>query len=174
MKLKKNIFTSKSDTLKLLQNNLKNSYVLPLFDFTVNEWEKDQKSIIKKIKEKFSSKQIIIRSSALGEDSIFSSKAGKFLSIQNIFVNNKNDISESIDQVIASYGNSSNISLDHKVLIQEQANEIICSGVIFTQTIDGSPYFVINYDEGSSTDGVTQGKVNNTIKIFRSIDTKKL
>ena len=174
MKLKKNIFTSKSDTLKLLQNNLKNSYVLPLFDFTVNEWKKDHKSIIKKIQEKFSSKQIIIRSSALGEDSIFSSKAGAFLSIQNISVNNKNHISESIDQVIASYGNSSNVSLDHKVLIQEQANQIICSGVIFTQTIDGSPYFVINYDEGSSTDGVTQGKVSNTIKIFRGMDTKKL
>ncbi len=174
MKLKKNIFISKSDTLKTLQNNLKKSYILPLFDFTVKEWKTDQKEILQKIKEKFSTKKIIVRSSALGEDSIFSSKAGEFLSIQNVFVNDTNDVSKAIAQVIASYGETKEISLNNKVLIQEQANEIICSGVIFTQTMDGSPYFVINYEDGGSTDGVTQGKINNTIKIFRNVDTKKL
>ena len=174
MKLKKNIFTSKADTLKILQKNLKKSHILPLFDFTVKEWESDQKRILQKIEEKFSPKQIIVRSSALGEDSIFSSKAGEFLSIQNIFSNNKKDVSDTIQQVIGSYGNSKEISLNNKILIQEQANDVICSGVVFSQTIDNSPYFVLNYEEGGSTDGVTQGKINNTIKIFRNIDLKKL
>ena len=145
-----------------------------MFDFTVKEWESDQKRILQKIEEKFSPKQIIVRSSALGEDSIFSSKAGEFLSIQNIFSNNKKDVSDTIQQVIGSYGNSKEISLNNKILIQEQANDVICSGVIFSQTVDNSPYFVINYEEGGSTDGVTQGKINNTIKIFRNIDLKKL
>ena len=64
--------------------------------------------------------------------------------------------------------------MNNKILIQEQANDVICSGVVFSQTIDNSPYFVLNYEEGGSTDGVTQGKINNTIKIFRNIDLKKL
>ena len=173
MKLKKNIFISKSDTLKTLQNNLKKSSILPLFDFTVDEWDADSSKILKKIEQKFSSKKIIVRSSASGEDSIHSSKAGEFLSIQNIIPTEKKSVTNAITNVIDSYG-TLNDTLKNKVLIQEQAKNIISSGVSFSQTIDGSPYFIINYEEGSSTDGVTQGKINNMIKIFRNTDITKL
>ena len=72
-----NIFTSKADVLEKLDKNLKKSTIEPLFYITISEWNNDQSEIIKKIKFFFnSSKKIIIRSSALGEDSIVNSSAG--------------------------------------------------------------------------------------------------
>ena len=71
-----------------------------------------------------------------------------------------------INSVIASYNEKQNNNLENQILIQTQAKNISISGVCFTKTPDlGSPYYVINYDEGESTTGVTDGLVNQTIKI---------
>ena len=166
-------FKSKSKTLKILQNNLKKSSILPLYDFLVEDWNENHVKILDTIQKKFSSK-IIIRSSALGEDSINSSKAGKFLSIPNVEISNRNQIYHAINQVINSYVTNDDYNPKNQVLIQKQAENIISSGVVFSRTLEGFPYYLLNYEDGGSTDGVTQGKINNTLKIFRKINYNKL
>ena len=62
--------SSKSDTLKFLSRRIEYSKIEKIYDFTVSEWIDDYQNIVKKIQRKFSSNKIIIRSSAIGEDSI--------------------------------------------------------------------------------------------------------
>ena len=41
------IFGSKSNTLKFLQKKIKKSKIEPIYDFTVNKWQKNEKIILK-------------------------------------------------------------------------------------------------------------------------------
>jgi len=164
----KNFFTSKSNVLKFLRHKLKKSKIEKILDFTVEEWDNNKKDIISNIQNEFYNKILIIRSSAIGEDSVENSNAGNYLSLQNINSNSKTKIQNAINHVIKSYNRKSNLNKNNQILIQCQTNNIKQSGVIFTKTPDlGSPYYVINFEDGSSTTGVTSGQVNKTIKIFR-------
>ncbi len=62
---------TKAQTLKSLFGQLKNAIICDAIVFTVNEWEKQKKDIIKRIQLKFSNDFLIIRSSALEEDGLF-------------------------------------------------------------------------------------------------------
>lgn len=168
------IYKSKSYVLEFLQKRLHKSKIEKLFYFQIQDWESNQKQIIKKIQNKFS-KKIIIRSSAIGEDSVYDSGAGAYQSIQNVNPTSKKQLTNSITSVINSYEEKQNFNLENEVLIQTQSTDIITSGVIFTRTPEtGSPYYVINFEDGSSTDGVTKGMINNTLKIFRGTNLKNI
>lgn len=169
-----NIFKSKSFVLEYLKENLQKSTIENLFYFQIKDWENNRNKIIEIIKNKFSQK-IIIRSSAMGEDSINNSGAGAYQSIQNVDPKSKKRVIESINSVIDSYKKKQNFDPKNEVLIQTQSTNIVTSGVIFTRTPEmGSPYYVINFEDGSATDGVTKGSINNTLKIFRGTDFKKI
>ena len=171
----KNYFTSKTNVLKFLQPKLKKSKIEKIFDFTVIEWKTEKKLILSKIKKQFKKGKIIIRSSAMGEDSIEKSNAGIYESILNVKVNNEKNIVKAIVSVIKSYNKNGNYNENNQILIQTQTQNIQTSGVIFTQTPDfAAPYFIINYEEGSATDGVTKGIVNNSVKLFRKTPTSKI
>jgi len=166
-------FKSKSLTLKLLKKQLKKSKIEDIFDFTVEQWINNENLILQKITKSFST-NIIIRSSAIGEDSIEKSQAGNYLSILNIDPKSKSKVKSSIQSVINSYKNKKNFNKKNQILIQTQTKNIKISGVIFTRTPDiGSPYYIVNYETTGATDGVTKGVVNNTIKIFRNSKLNK-
>ena len=95
--------SSKSSTLKFLYKNLKKSKIEKIYDFSVLDWKQNQKIIIKDIQKKFSSCKIIIRSSALGEDSIKKSQAGNYDSILNIDTSSISKIKNGVNCVIQSY-----------------------------------------------------------------------
>ena len=80
--------------LHFLKKTLKKSKIEKIYDFTVFDWNKNQKTIIKNIQKKFSKQKIIIRSSALDEDSIKKSRAGIYESILNIDTNSISKYSE--------------------------------------------------------------------------------
>ncbi len=163
-------FTSKTNTLNFLQRKLKYSLIEQTYDFTVREWNSNKEKILRDIQTNFDS-NIVIRSSAIGEDTNESSHAGVFSSFLNIPVNSLKKIENTINSVIRSYSEKDNVNLQNQILIQNQTQNIISSGVIFSRTPDyGSPYYIINYEEGASTIGVTQGLVNNSIKIYRKIN----
>ena len=167
--------SSKANVLKFLQDQVFFSKIEKLFDFTVNDWRKKETSIIRKIKEDFAPSKIIVRSSAKGEDSIIKSMAGNYTSIQNVDSTSNNKIRNSVNAIIKSYIEKGNKDLENQILIQSQTTNIITSGVLFTRTPDiGSPYYVINFEDGSNTDGVTKGLANNTIKIQRGITNKEI
>ncbi len=171
-----NIFTSKADVLEKLDKNLKKSTIEPLFYFTISEWNNDQSEIIKKIKFFFnSSKKIIIRSSALGEDSIVNSSAGLYDSVLGVSPKSDKEIKSAIKSVIKSYLNNNNRNQKNQILIQNQTLNVNISGVLFTRTPDtGSPYYIINFEHGGTTTQTTHGLSNNTIKIYRNTSISKL
>ena len=169
-----NFFNSKSSMLKLLKTKLKKSRIEKIYDFSVEEWNNDQNFILNNISHIFT-KNIIIRSSAKGEDSLEESQAGNYESILNINPKSKMQVKKSIKTVINSYTKKGNSNNQNLILIQTQTQNIKTSGVIFTKTPDlGSPYYVINYETSGATDGVTKGIVNNTVKIFRNTNLKNL
>ena len=166
------LFKTKADTLKQLTELVKQSKIEKIYAFTVKEWQRSQITILKHISSNFN-KKIIVRSSAVGEDSTISSKAGSYESILNVNTSSKKEITNAINSVISSYEIKNNNNNDNQILIQNQTLNVVISGVIFTRTPDiGSPYFVINFEEGNLTTGVTKGSINNTVKIFRKINPK--
>jgi phosphohistidine swiveling domain-containing protein len=174
-KMHHNVFTSKADVLKFLKKNLKKAKIERLFDFTISEWNENHKIILEKIQKEFRSGKIIIRSSAIGEDSLTSSEAGKYESILDVPANNKMRIKNAIKKVIGSYRKQRNFSLENQILVQQQTKNILVSGVIMTREgISGAPYYIINYDDSSDTTTVTGGLVSNTIKFFRNTSSHNL
>ena len=166
------LFKTKADTLKQLTELVKQSKIEKIYAFTVEEWQRSRNTILKYISSNFN-KKIIVRSSAVGEDSAISSEAGSYESILNVNTSSKKEITDAINSVISSYEIKNNNNNNNKILIQNQTLNVVISGVIFTRTPDiGSPYFVINFEEGNITTGVTKGSVNNTVKIFRKINPK--
>lgn len=160
-------FTSKSNILKFLQNTLKKSKIEKMYDFSVSDWDENEKIILNEISNSFQSK-VIVRSSAIGEDSVNSSEAGSYQSILNVPSSSKNKVKLVINSIISSYDQKGNFNKNNQILIQNQTSNVIMSGVIFTKTEDiGAPYYVINYDDGEYTDTVTKGEINNVVKIFR-------
>ena len=167
-------FSSKADTLEFFYKRIKKSKIEKLICMTVKEWYKNQNSILSRINQNFSGK-IIVRSSARGEDSLDASQAGKFQTIFNIKSTEKNEIKNAVNQIINSYITKGKDDELNQVLIQKQTLNSKTSGVIFTKTPDnGSPYYVINYEDGSSTDSVTKGMVGNTIKIHNQCKRNKI
>jgi len=172
---KNSIFTSKSDVLKLLKNQIKLSRIEKILDFTVEDWQKNKNKILAQLVTTFSNKKVIIRSSAIGEDSEENSEAGRYESVLNINSNSRSQLTSAINHVINSYKENNNLNKYNQILVQTQTLDIITSGVIFTRTPDlGSPYYVINYEEGESTVGVTQGSVSEMIKISKYSNAKTL
>ena len=170
------IFTSKANVLISLQKQITKSKIEQMFYFTVLDWNQNHTAILQDIKKIFNgSKHVIVRSSAKGEDSPNKSYAGTYESILNVSPQSSDSIQNAVESVITSYVNKGNKNLENQILIQNQASDIITSGVVFTRTPDiAAPYFVINFEEGGSTTDTTHGMSNNMIKIFRLINRSKL
>ncbi|MGR3175982.1 MAG: PEP/pyruvate-binding domain-containing protein [Candidatus Scalindua sp.] len=163
---------TKGDTLHFLKTRIKESIISDMVTFTVEEWCGNSDSCIDNIQQVFSNKHVIVRSSAIGEDSISTAMAGYYLSIQDIDTTDRKEVSKAIQQVIDSYGHKNAGFMNCQVLIQEMVNNISMSGVVFTQDLNtGAPYYVINYDDESGrTDTITSGSdaPNKTVIILRN------
>lgn len=168
------IFSSKSNTLKVLQNKIKYSKIEQIFDFTVNDWISNKSNILDVIFKNFGKCLIIVRSSAKGEDSYDKSEAGNYDSVQNVSTSSKMQVENAIKQVISSYEKKGNSFPDNQILIQKQTSNVITSGVAFTRTPNNEPYYVINFDDGFSTDSVTKGQQSSLVKIFRKLEFNKI
>lgn len=170
----KQILGTKSDTLHFLKPKLTRSIICDLISFTVQEWQNKKGDCLNNIKNKFYGQELIIRSSAVDEDSSASSMAGYYLSIPDIPAFNPAQIESAVDKVIESYKQiRDSRKLDCQVLVQSMVKNVSMSGVIFTKDINtGAPYYIINYDDESGrTDTITGGgkdSPNKTVLIFRN------
>ena len=77
-------FTSKVNTLKFLQEKITRSEIEQSFDFTIEEWQKSELIILNEVMKIFNGSLVVIRSSAVGEDTIEKSEAGNFTSVLNV------------------------------------------------------------------------------------------
>ena len=97
------IFTSKANTLKFLQEKITKSKIEQSFDFTTEEWQKNELNILNKTMKLFGGSLVVVRSSAVGEDTVEKSEAGNFTSILNVSSTSKTKLKKSIETVINSY-----------------------------------------------------------------------
>ena len=167
-------FTTKTNVLKFLGEKIKKSRIEKIFDFTVEDWKNNQDKILDSISKTFK-KKIIVRSSAIGEDTLKSSGAGKYETVFDVNPNVGQSVKKAIKKVVESYNKKNNYNTKNQILVQNQTTNVQTSGVVFTKTEKfAAPYYTINFDESEFTDTVTKGLVGNTIKINRGINPKQI
>ena len=162
-------FGTKAATLHALQGKLVNSLVCECCIFTVGEWRRAQAQLVRDIQSRFAPGRIIVRSSALNEDSDAQSMAGAYHSVKDVDSASPGAVSAAVQDVIASYG------ADHpeanEILVQPMIADVSMSGVVFSHDLNtGAPYYVVNYDdETGRTDTVTSGTTDSgrTLLIHR-------
>lgn len=174
MKIK---FETKARTLSFLHTQNLIFNVPNVYFFTVNNWKINKNKICEYIIKNFNS-LVVVRSSALNEDTLEKSAAGSYQSYLNI-KNEKKNIIKNVNNVIKSYIKKKNYSSKNEILVQNMVKNVWTSGVIFTKNIkNSSPYFIINYDDKSGkTDKVTSGSdeyANKVLKILRGKENKLL
>lgn len=169
-----NNFSKAQTLLKLKSLNLPGINIEEIYLFTVDSYLKKSINIVKEVVDRFSPKNVIVRSSSALEDTRYSSMAGRFHSEQGVNAGSHESVRNAINKVIDSYKVHSNWRLN-EVLVQPQIESVAVSGVIFTRNIgNNSPYYVINYDDISGrTDTVTKGMEGSTIFIFRDASIPK-
>ncbi len=166
--IRESIISTKANTLKTLGPILKKSKIEKSFVFTTLDWDKKKNELIDQINKEFNSETIVVRSSAINEDTLNSSLAGYFHTELNVDSDNKEKIESAISKVVNSYENKKLSNLSNQVIVQTQTKDIKLSGVILTRTLENLPYYVINYDDQSQdTDTVTKGVDIKTVKISR-------
>lgn len=163
------LFGTKAETLDRLSQlrsdlNIPDSQVL-----TFSAWRMDPAEVLRNLRGRWpGAPRLAVRSSCSREDGMESSCAGAFTSILNVPLTEETAVRSAVDTVFASYPNAE----DEHVLIQPMVADIAVSGVIMTRGLDdGSPYYVINYDdESGKTDTVTGGKgVSKTVCVYRGV-----
>lgn len=163
------IFGTKAETLALLKPMVRSATVPDLMFFTVARWLSERDTILDEIQCRFSTKLLVIRSSALSEDQAEGSLAGRFLSVLSVSANSRKDLASAIANVIASMtGNGRD-----QVLIQEMISKLRLSGVIMTFDVaQGAPYYCIEFDDESGrSDVVTSGSgAHKSLYVHRGAD----
>ena len=150
------VLDTKANTLRRLSAVVEHSTILDQYTFRVEEWTDDPDAILDGIATTFDDQSVIVRSSALAEDTWESSNAGRFESILDVPADDPESLRSAIEQVVESYpGDEPN----DQVLVQPMVPNVDQSGVVMTRSLDThSPYYVINYDPAtSSTESVTDG-----------------
>jgi hypothetical protein len=163
-------FGTKAETLERLRPLLRQASVLDLLYFRVERWRAESQMLLSAIRERFGAGPLVVRSSAWGEDGAQHSMAGAFHSCLSVDGGDRRAIEEAIERVVASFAGHPH----DQVLVQPMLANVALSGVGTTHAIeDGSPYYVLNYDdESGKTDSITGGShVNKTVLIYREANT---
>ncbi len=155
---------TKAETLQRIYGKLSRAQVLPQLSFTVKEWnEKRQETLWEKIIEEFSVNPLIVRSSALNEDTASESQAGKFESVGD--VTGYENFVQAVNRVIESFDDN---NMDNQILVQPMLKNVVYCGVAFTaEPSTLGNYYVINYDETGSTSAITAGSGRESKLLYR-------
>jgi phosphohistidine swiveling domain-containing protein len=154
---------SKTHTLEKLSHEIRHAKILPLVIFTVGEWKSGPDVVCRQILDTpWGKDSVIVRSSAVNEDTELESFAGKYDSVLD--VKGYASLMQAVEQVIVSFGDTSS---DNEVFVQPMLTDVRMSGVLFTVDPNtGGHYYVVNYDDKTgSTSSVTSG-TGTELKIF--------
>jgi glutamine kinase len=153
-------FGTKAETLETLAPRLRSARILPQVRFSVTEWRADPARVLATVAaERWSSRPVIVRSSAQGEDGPTSSQAGRYDSVLGVL--GSAEVAKAIETVIASFAEGGN--LNDQVFVQPMLERVAMAGVAFSRPPSGGgPYYIVNYDDRSGrTDRVTGGVGDN-------------
>lgn len=156
---------SKASVIDTLSSALSSGLIADHLLVDYHQWQYNRNSVIDTIQQCFTA-TVIIRSSYSNEDSPEASHAGEYDSLLNVSINNKEQLSQAIDQVFASYPV---LNDTEQILIQAMVNDIVISGVITTRTSPtAAPYYTINYQHSNQSTAITEGKCKSeTVIIYR-------
>lgn len=155
---------TKAETLGRIYNRLSHASVLPQISFRVKEWKSSEEKYWQQCVKTWGEEEVIIRSSAINEDTKESSQAGKFESISNVALSSRKAFSAAVESVIVSYADDNE---DNQVLVQPMLKDVKICGVAFTVDPNSlGNYYVINYDESGSTSAVTSGNGQNNKLLY--------
>ena len=157
-------FKTKAESLEAVAPLLRTARVLPQVRFSVGDWRSDAAGVLAALSAApWGSGRIIVRSSARGEDGAASSQAGKYDSV--LGVAGSTAVAQAIEQVIDSFAGEG--SDDDQIFVQPMLDRVAMAGVVFSRSLSGGPYFIINYDDCSGlTDRVTGGGGDNLKTFF--------
>ncbi len=148
------VFGTKAETLDRLAGRVQKSQVPPQWRFTVDRWRGSPEAVMAAIGERFAGCRLAVRSSALSEDGLQESNAGRYDSRLDIACEEV-ALARAIEEVIASYGDDDG---GHQVFVQPMVANVALGGVVLTRTAQvGGPYYTIAFTEDGSTDAVTSG-----------------
>jgi len=168
------VLGTKGETLDRLAPLMKKGRFCKQLVYTVRDWLTDRESVLRSIRESLAARTIVVRSSALIEDSWQASLAGAFTSVLNVDSRDEDAVAEAIEKVIRSYAKSGAKPDDrNQFLVQHMVQNTVMSGVVLTRDMEGAPYYTVNYDDHSSlTHSVTAGTLSGlkTLMIRRSYD----
>jgi phosphohistidine swiveling domain-containing protein len=158
-------FGTKFETLQALQGRLSSARILPMHGVTVGAYQAAPEKVIDEILQDLSTPtDLIVRSSAQGEDGADASMAGKYESVGN--VRGPRALRTAIDVVIDSYDTPNPAD---QVLVQPMLQDVAASGVVFSMDpSNGAPYRIINFTEDGDTSAITSGASSNEKTYFVS------
>jgi hypothetical protein len=162
------LFGSKGDTLLAL-SAYRELNIPPSYVFSVPQWIESPQDTLCSIQRRFHHGTLAVRSSCAKEDQQGESGAGAFTSRLFVDGDEVKTLTNAINDVIASYPAP---SPNDKILVQPMIENVVISGVIMTQVlVDGSPYYVVNYDDSGKVDAITGGhEASKTVYIYRDAE----
>jgi len=168
------VISTKANTLGSLRPLLKHSRIEPALVFRSYDWKAKPEAVLDQVQAEFSG-LLVVRSSAVNEDTFHASLAGCYASVLNVDSKKRNRVRNAIEQVVESYKDQESEYSLHQILIQPQTQNIKISGVVFTHQLEsGAPYLTINFDEQSTrSDTVTGGKEARLLQVLRNVPLKK-
>jgi hypothetical protein len=153
------VLGSKAKTLERLRPMVRKSRILEQVCFSVREWKDHSDRILQQVEARSAWNLVVVRSSALIEDSRTESQAGRFQTVLGVDPGNRVAVRTAIDMVVQSYGETEAHHDANEVFVQPQLTSVKLSGVCLTRDLEtGAPYVVVNYDRtADQTEGVTSG-----------------
>jgi len=151
------VLGTKADTLERLRPLVRQSVIDEQVKFTLAEWKEAEHRVLDQVRERFGSRALAVRSSALSEDTWTNSNAGRFTSVLNVPGADTPRLVAAVNQVARSYGDDNGA---HQVLVQAMLTGVVRHGVVLTRTLNhGAPYYTVNFDDtGSDPESVTSGR----------------
>jgi adenylylsulfate kinase-like enzyme/phosphohistidine swiveling domain-containing protein len=157
-------FKTKAESLEALAPLLCKGRVLPQVRFRVRDWRSNAEGVLAAIGAvSWGSGRVIVRSSAQGEDAAGSSQAGRYDSVPGAL--GGAEVAHAINRVIESFAGDERD--DDQIFVQPMLDRVAMSGVAFSRSPGGGPYFIVNYDDRSGFTGrVTSGTGDNLETFF--------
>jgi glutamine kinase len=152
-------FGTKAETLLRLEGRLTRSKILPQLTVRVGEWLDDPEGVRRAVRATFGGGAVVVRSSALNEDTEAASLAGNYESVLGVPADEAGAVATAMERVRESFlKGGAEEERENQILIQPMLDGVRYSGVAFTADLETSaPYYIANYDPSGSTDSVTSG-----------------
>jgi phosphohistidine swiveling domain-containing protein len=167
--------SSKADILRHLVSSPTATFVIDKFVvFDVHAWRTDATAVLEMIRRSDLAQFVVVRSSALNEDTSLEFAPGVFISRLGVDAGNDEALRGAIDAVIASYWGhpiAKHADGANHVIVQTQCRAALLAGVMDTGDRE-SPYVVVFFSRSGVTNAVTRGDSAERVALYHGIENQ--